>query len=150
MRGYTDMAAQGMVNLGQLAREDFGQENVFSVGFGSYKGSVIASGSWGATVKKMSVPPAAANTWEGYLHSLGGTNKLMFSDELISNESLLKPVAHRAIGVVYDPHDEKGNWVPSIIPGRYDAFIYIDQTSAVHPLSLQPRNEPPDTYPSGY
>ena len=39
----TDMAAAGMVNLGQLARERHGRDQVVLVGFGTHRGSVIAS-----------------------------------------------------------------------------------------------------------
>jgi erythromycin esterase-like protein len=64
--------------------------------------------------------------------------------------SLQKALGHRAIGVVYDPDHEQGNYVPSIIPKRYDAFVFIDKTSALHPIQIQQRKEPPDTYPSGF
>src|ERR687896_2722014 len=43
----TDMARAKMVNLGQLAREQAGRERVVLVGFGNYKGRVIASKAWG-------------------------------------------------------------------------------------------------------
>ena len=62
----------------------------------------------------------------------------------------MEPLGNRAIGVVYDPGNERGNYVPSVIPERYDAFIFIDFTHALHPLGTSPKNEPPDTYPSGY
>ncbi len=45
---FTDMARGGMVNVGQLVRESRGEEDVVWVGFGSYRGSVIAGGWWGA------------------------------------------------------------------------------------------------------
>jgi erythromycin esterase len=35
---YTDMEEDGMINLGQLMREEFGRTNVYAIGFGSYKG----------------------------------------------------------------------------------------------------------------
>jgi erythromycin esterase len=146
---FTDMAAQGMVNLGQLAREEFGQQNVFAVGSGSYQGSVIAASTWGAAIQQMPVPAAPNNSWEGYLHSIGASNKLIFSNEIATVAGLQQPVGHRAIGVVYDPSAETGNYVPSTIPKRYDAFLYIDHTTAVHPIQIPVRNEPPDTYPSG-
>ena len=38
----TDMAEAGMVNIGQLAREQYGENNVYLAGFGSFKGTVIA------------------------------------------------------------------------------------------------------------
>ena len=43
----TDMAAAGMVNVGQLVRERHAKEGVVLVGFGSYQGSVIAGAALG-------------------------------------------------------------------------------------------------------
>ena len=57
-----------------------------------------------------------------------------------------------AIGVVYDPEAERwGNYVPTLVARRYDAFLYIDETRAVDPLHMPVRigGEPPETYPSG-
>jgi erythromycin esterase-like protein len=147
---YTDMATAGMVNLGQLVREDYGQNNVYIVGFGSYRGSVIASNEWGGAVQSMTVPSAQRGSWEDLLHRQSAENKILFSNELRINESLMKPIGHRAIGVQYNPGSESGNYVPTIIPLRYDAFIFIDQSTALRPLGIKPKNEPPDTYPSGY
>jgi hypothetical protein len=42
------------------------------------------------------------------------------------------------------------NYVPSVLSKRYDAFIYLDQTTALHPLHLHPHDEKiPETYPFG-
>jgi erythromycin esterase-like protein len=147
---FTDMASQGMVNVGQLVREELGQQNVFAVGFGSYQGSVIASNAWGGPISKMRVPPAPAGSWEGMLHKIGPTDKIIFSSAIADNAAMQQKIGHRAIGVVYNPNQEEGNYVPSVIPGRYDAFIYIDQSTALHPLGTMPMKEPGDTYPSGY
>jgi erythromycin esterase len=147
---YTDMAAGGMVNVGQLVREEWGRDQVYAVGFGSYRGSVIAADDWGGPVKTMLVPAAQKGSWEAMLHQQSAENKILFSDELRQQEALMKPLGHRAIGVQYDPARESGNYVPSVIPERYDAFIFIDKTTALHPLGTRPKNEPPDTYPSGY
>jgi erythromycin esterase-like protein len=144
------MASGGMVNVGQLVREEFGQSNVYIVGFGSYKGTVIAADEWGGKIKTMKMPAAQKGSWEELLHREGAENKILFSSELRKEEALMKSLGHRAIGVVYNPARESGNYVPSIIPNRYDAFIFIDQTNALHPLGTLPKNEPPDTYPSGY
>lgn len=43
----TDMAAAGMVNVGQLVRERHGAGDTVLVGFGTYQGTVIASDVWG-------------------------------------------------------------------------------------------------------
>jgi len=41
--------------------------------------------------------------------------------------------------------------VPTVLPRRYDALIYLDETHALHPLPLEPRpdGEPPETFPWG-
>ena len=58
---------------------------------------------------------------------------------------------HRAIGVVYDPrYEQYGNYVPSILPLRYNAFIHLDRTRALHPLHmLADTRSMPETFPSG-
>jgi erythromycin esterase-like protein len=147
---YTDMAREEMVNVGQLAREQYGEKNVYIVGFGSYQGSVIAASSWGAPIQNMKVPKAIKGSWEEFLHRHGADNKIILSREIANHTTLQKSIGHRAIGVVYHPGREQGNYVPSIIPKRYDAFLYIDQTTALRPINTTTRNEPPDTYPSGY
>ncbi|WP_207434872.1 erythromycin esterase family protein [Sabulibacter ruber] len=148
---YTDMASTGEVNVGQLVRKEYGEENVFIVGFGSHRGTVIAAGSWGAPLKTIQVPPATPGSWEHILHQLSPTDKIIFSKDLAQNKVLSRPVGHRAIGVVYNPKLEHlGNYVPSVIPKRYDAFIYLDSTRALRPIeTITVRNEPPDLYPSG-
>jgi erythromycin esterase-like protein len=149
---YTDMRREDMVNIGQLAREQLGRDKVFSVGFGSYQGSVIAGKAWGAPLEKMTVPAATRNSWEQQLHNqLGGENALLLSSELKQNDGLRKSQGHRAIGVVYRPQFEQfGNYVPSVIPERYDAFLFLDRTKALHPLDIHPaENGAPDLYPWG-
>jgi erythromycin esterase-like protein len=147
---YTDMTAGGLVNVGQLVREAYGQNNVYAVGFGSYSGTVIATDDWGASIKTMRVPPAQKGSWEEVLHRSGTDNKILLSSELRQNEAWMNPIGHRAIGVQYDPNGERGNYVPTVIPDRYDAFIFIDKIKALRPIPIPLRNEPPDTYPSGY
>ncbi|KAA5545729.1 erythromycin esterase family protein [Adhaeribacter rhizoryzae] len=146
---YTDMARAGMINVGQLAREQYGEENVYIVGFGSYKGSVIAADEWGEPMAEMEVPAAPPGTWEYMLHEIGANNKLIFSKDLRNLKELEKSIGHRAIGVVYHPRRERfGNYVPTIIPRRYDAFAYIDTTRALHPLAIhQDHTQPPELYP---
>lgn len=130
----TDMAEDGMVNVGQLARERYGTENVYAIGFGTYEGTVIAADRWGEPMKVMSVPKAIPHSWEAYLHEAGAYNKfIQFSD---NNRSFFtKTIGHRAIGVTYNPHYEHyGNYVPSQVANRYNGFIYVDKTTALHPL----------------
>lgn len=148
---YTDMTTDGMVNLGQLVRKEYGRDNVFIVGFGSYSGSVIAAGGWGAPLREIEVPAAMQGSWEQILHKLSPANKIILSKDIADSKYLKLPLDHRAIGVVYNPQLEHlGNFVPSVIPKRYDAFLFIDQTRALHPLTNPVKeDEPPDLYPWG-
>jgi erythromycin esterase-like protein len=148
---HTDMADVGMVNVGQLTRQRHEAEGVVLVGFGSYRGSVIAAGGWGEPMRRMPVPAARRGSWEDVLHLAGGDSKLLILEGGPA-DALLGPRGHRAIGVVYRPeHEHRSNYVPTVLPRRYDAFLYIDQTRAVRPLHVtaHPAGKVPETYPSG-
>lgn len=146
----TDMVRAGMVNIGQLAREAYGESDVYLAGFASYEGTVIAGEEWGAPMQEMEVPPARKDSIEARLHQQPGKNCYVLFDEEPA-DAYKKQMDHRAIGVVYDPKRERrGNYVPSYLSRRYDALIFIDHTTALHPLHLQPAGEKtPDTYPFG-
>ncbi|MFB5284118.1 erythromycin esterase family protein [Peribacillus sp. Hz7] len=127
----TDMADEGMVNVGQLTREKYGQNNVYAIGFGTYQGTVIAAKRWGDPAEVMTVPKGTEGSWEEVMHNAGSFNQyLLFTEE---NKHLFRNViGHRAIGVVYNPaHEHYGNYVPSRLSERYDAFIHIDETKAL-------------------
>lgn len=147
----TDMAANEMHNIGELARRKYGNENVFLIGFGSYQGSVIASRQWGEELRYMIVPPAIENSWEGILHHTGIQNGYVLLDDIKKPGILDHALGHRAIGVVYKPEIEKrSNYIPSILPARYNAFVFFDQTKALHALHVSPDgHQMPETYPFG-
>ena len=151
---YTDMLTTGMVNVGQLIREAHADEGVVLVGFGTHRGTVIAAEEWGAPMERMSVPAARDGSFEDALFTAGVGDSLFVFDGSDDGgvPGLDQPIGHRAIGVVYDPSRERwGNYVPSIVPGRYDAFIYLEETRAVDPLHMPVRvdGEAPETFPSG-
>ncbi|WP_207915812.1 erythromycin esterase family protein [Flavobacterium caseinilyticum] len=148
----TDMAAEGMVNVGQLLREQYAADGVIAVGFGSYQGSVVAGREWGDSMRKIKVPEAIHGSWEHAFHKANnGQNRLLLMNKVKEEKCLFSPIDHRAIGVVYNPEHEKfGNYVPSILPERYDAFIFIDETNALHPINIEVNgNQIPETYPFG-
>jgi erythromycin esterase-like protein len=131
---YTDMEARSEVNVGQLTREQHSAKGVFIVGAGTYEGTVIASPYWGGPVTTLPVPAAQPNSWEAAMHNKEPRNKLILLQSWRSDKNLTQYRGHRAIGVVYDPSQERGNYVPSDLPNRYDAFLFIDRTQALHPL----------------
>jgi erythromycin esterase-like protein len=147
----TDMVHAGLINVGQLARQQWPDE-VYIVGFSSYEGTVIAGDEWGAPMKVMPVPPAMRGSWEAVLHEASKRDKLLFSAEHFTDDEAAKVRGHRAIGVIYDPEWERaGNYVPTRMPQRYDALIHIDASHALHPLHMPAliTGEAPETYPTG-
>lgn len=147
----TDMASAGMVNVGQLVRERHGADDVVLVGLGGYRGSVIAAESWGAHMQRMEVPSAPHGSHEDLLHRAAPGRSLLVFPEDRGTSWLSSRRGHRAIGVVYSSgRDRAGNWVPTVIGRRYDAFLFFADTEALHPIALEehPSGEM-ETYPWG-
>lgn len=132
----TDMLTDGMINVGQLLREAQGEADVCAIGFGTYRGTVIAAKSWGAPMSTMQVPAAQQGSWEELMHCAGAYDQILLlskEDPLLGHEVL----GHRAIGVVYRPTSERGNYVPSVMARRYDAFVHVDESHALRPLTIE-------------
>ncbi|PLS17166.1 protein-L-isoaspartate O-methyltransferase [Bacillus sp. M6-12] len=134
----TDMAREGMLNVGQVVREQHNPGDVYAVGFGTYSGTVIAADEWGVNHDVKEVPPAILGSWEDVMYRTGAYDKMLFFDDN-NRHHFSAEIGHRAIGVVYNPEYERfGNYVPSVMSERYDAFVFLDQTKALQPLQLQP------------
>jgi erythromycin esterase len=145
----TNMKEEGTINVGQLIREEHSKEDVVAVGFGSYEGTVIAGVEWGSPMEEMKVPEARKGSIEEILHKEFGDNKLLILNREI-DKKFQAILPHRAIGVVYHPYREWGNYVPTVLAERYDAFIYLEKTKALHPLHIKPNGHiTPETYPFG-
>jgi erythromycin esterase len=151
----TDMIRAGEFNIGQLVRQRHGDEGVVLVGFSSNSGSVIAGSRWDAPMARMKVPRGMPGSWEDVLHLAGQKrdtrDMLLLLDDVRDEPSWTETRGHRAIGVVYQPEFERyGNYIPTELPERYDALLYIDESTAVHPLHIRPDlKQPPDLYPWG-
>lgn len=145
----TNMAHEGSINVGQLVREQLSDYNPKIVGFGSYQGTVVAGSEWGAPMRNMIVPPAMEGSWEHLMHQTGKGDQLLLMDDLKKDPQFNNPILQRAIGVVYHPHYERiGNYVPSVMPIRYDAFLHIDRSQGLHAMGLfVDKTQLPETYP---
>jgi erythromycin esterase len=130
----TDMGRFGMHNIGQLSRDALGTENTFAIGFGTYTGEVLAGREWEGAMRSMNIPEAPADSWEHLLMQTGHEKLyLNFGDGDLSS-ALQQRYPHRAIGVTYNPANEQNNFVPSVLPDRYNAFIFIHTTKTLDPL----------------
>lgn len=90
---------------------------------------MIASDVWGGPVRRMRVPTATPDSIEGPWH-----DAVLEADSLAVFPPAGGPAwsgevrGHRAIGVVYRPRRERlGNYVPTILRLRYDAFLHCNR-----------------------
>ena len=114
-------------------------------------GSVSAGRYWGGAMQKMAVPGARKGSWEYLFHRASAADKIIQMDILRGYPKLAnRSIVHRAIGVVYD-QETSNNYVPSIMPSRYDAFVFINDTTPLHALQVDTDSHQfPDTYPFGF
>ncbi len=135
----TSMRQKNQVNIGQLSREAFGEDNVFIVGFGTYQGEVVAGRAWGAPLQVMQVPAGKKGSLEHLLAQVDKDSFLIIFDSAARRKDFLsRAYGHRAIGVVYNPQVEHlGNYVPTAFTHRYDAFLFFQNTQALNPLGQE-------------
>jgi erythromycin esterase-like protein len=148
----TEMSQRGELNIGQLLRERHRQD-VVSVGFTTYTGTVTAADEWGADAERKRVRPALADSYEALFHAARIPAFLLCPlDAGEAGRALREPRLERAIGVIYHPQTERqSHWFAASAARQYDALVHIDTTRAVEPLersSSWELGEPPETYPS--
>lgn len=146
----TQFGVQGQINIGQLAREYFGDNNVFLLGFSTYHGSVSAASGWNQPVERKTVRKAIPESYEEAFHEADLNDFLILMDQF---EDIKNPLLQRAIGVIYAPATERySHYFYADIKNQFDAIIHYDKTNALEPLektALWEEGEFPETYPSG-
>ncbi len=148
----TAMGDRGELNVGQLARQRYGDETVL-IGFSTYDGRVTAASEWGAPAERKHVRPARPDSHESLLHTVGLPQFWISTRDRAAAETLAEPRLERAIGVIYRPESElQSHYFEAHLADQFDAVIHIDRTRALEPLeptALWQRGEPPETYPTG-
>jgi erythromycin esterase-like protein len=149
----TQLARAGELNVGQLARERFGDE-VRLIGQTTYEGTVTAAADWGAPAAMKRVRPALPGSYEDLFHRTElGSFTLASSDVERQGGLFDKQLLERAIGVVYRPDTERtSHYFHADIARQFDAVIHIDETHALEPFerkASRPTDEEPETYPTG-
>lgn len=148
----TAMARGGLVNVGQLVRERHPEADVALVGFACHRGTVMAAAGWGEPESALPLPPARPGSHEDLLHQALGSDAVLVFGEDRSGPWLSTTRGHRAVGVVYEPGREAGNYVETDMGGRYDALVWLEETRALMPLHHEaPPVEPElETEPTGF
>jgi erythromycin esterase-like protein/predicted phosphoribosyltransferase len=147
----TEMGQRGELNVGQLAREKYGEHAVL-VGFTTHHGTVTAASDWGGTAKRMRVRRALAGSYEALFHAAGRHRFLLVMRDSDAVAGQLRvPQLERAIGVIYRPETERqSHYFRSRLPDQFDAVLHFDETRAVDPLEITEAweaGELPETFP---
>ncbi len=139
----TDQSVHGEITLGELARDRYGADRVMLVGFGCHRGTVVAGNAWGAPMEVMPVPPGRPDSIEDIFATAAPPRALVVIPPYAERpDVLVDRLVQRAIGVVYRPERERwGNYVPTVLGERYDAFCYLDDTRPLQPLHLERPDE---------
>jgi len=148
----TEMSMRGETNIGQLCRQEFG-DDVYSIGFGTDSGTVAAASDWDGPMEVKKVQPARAGSYERLFHDVGLPGFLLGLRHLPSSslrDALSKSRLERAIGVIYRPETElASHYFQATLPQQFDEYIWIDRTEAVTPFATAELEGVPDTYPFG-
>jgi hypothetical protein len=152
----TQMGQRGEFNIGQLAKERFGEDAVL-IGFTTHHGTVTAASDWDAPAERKTVRPALGHSCEKLFHETEIPRFwLDFSKHKDAADLLQHPLLERAIGVIYRPETERqSHYFTASVSAQFDAVFHFDETRAVEPLERTPAweekgaAEVDETYPSG-
>jgi erythromycin esterase-like protein len=148
----TEMATRGELNVGQLARQRYGDECAL-IGFSTYDGHVTAASNWGEAPQRKRVRPALAGSYEELFHEIGAERFWLPTAAPAARAALHDPRLQRAIGVIYRPETERhSHYFQARLVDQFDAVIHLDHTHALEPLERTAqwdRGEPPETFPTG-
>ncbi|HWM90852.1 MAG TPA: protein-L-isoaspartate(D-aspartate) O-methyltransferase [Thermoanaerobaculia bacterium] len=148
----TEMSARGEHNVGQLVREEHGND-AYLLGFGTDHGTVAAATDWDGEMEVQRVRPSHRESYERLCHDSGVPAFLLPLREPKRSEvreELEPPRLERAIGVIYRPETElQSHYFQAVLPWQFDEYCWFDETRAVTPLGGEEVKGMPETYPFG-
>jgi erythromycin esterase-like protein len=124
---------RGELNIGQLAKQRFGEEARL-IGFGTHGGTVAAADDWDEPMQVKKVLPSRSDSHERLCHDTGIPSFLL--DLRQSLPFALEERLERFIGVIYRPETERwSHYSEAVLGEQFDAWVWFDETRAVTPLS---------------
>lgn len=147
----TEMGRQGELNVGQLVRQRYGDDDL-AIGFSTYTGTVTAAQDWDQPAQRRRVRPGLPGSWEELLHDTGRGDVLFdIPKSGVLASELRQQRLQRAIGVIYRPETERfSHYFEVRLPDQFDALIHLDITSALHPLDKDSGWETPEELPETF
>ena len=143
----TAMGERGEINIGQLCREEYGQDAVL-VGFGTDRGTVTAAHEWDGATQTMTVLPSIPESWGALMRQAEPHRFFLDLRRPDLAAPLEPPRPERFIGVVYRPATELiSHYAEAALSQQFDAYLWFEETRAVEPLPAVEIEAMPQTYP---
>jgi protein-L-isoaspartate(D-aspartate) O-methyltransferase len=146
----TEPGARGRLSLGQLVRGAHG-ERAYLVGQLTDRGTLLASRRWDGPPQACRLRAAHRASHERLLRA-GGLPAALFPlrpsrGEALAQE-LSRPRLERAVDVVYRPSSELfSHYFHASLSLQLDEVVWIEQTSALRPLSAREERALPGSHP---
>lgn len=143
----TEMSLRGEHNIGQLAREDYGDE-VYSIGFGTHTGTVAAADDWGGPVKQAAVNESQPGSHERTCHESAVPRFFLPMRPARKQGIGFGEALERAIGVIYRPRSELvSHYFEARLEDQFDEYVWFDFSEAVTPLGREIVPDLPEHHP---
>lgn len=147
----TEMAERGELNVGQLAREKYGDQALL-VGFSTATGEVTAAADWDEPAEDKSIRPPLPGSHEALFQAVPQEAFLLDLRSAPLAEGLAEARLQRAIGVIYRPEGERqSHYYYSRLPQQFDFMLHYQHTRGVQPLTRHSAasGELGETWPTG-
>jgi erythromycin esterase-like protein len=147
----TGMGDMGEINLGQLAREAWGERAVL-IGFGTDRGTVSAAAEWDGAPETMDVTPSLQESWGALMREVGPERFFLDLRALAPDlrDALSARRIERFIGVVYRRETELfSHYIETALAQEYDGYVWMEETRAVEPLTMAEMQALPPGHPFG-
>lgn len=145
---FTEFKQRGEMNVGHLAREKYGIEKTYNIGFSTYTGTVTAAHEWDDPAETMRVRTPDAGTYEHFWHTAGGGEDLAVrfranaggrglaqAETRLAHAMADTELMERAIGVVYRPMTERQSHLfQAVVAKQFDALVHIENTTALQEI----------------
>lgn len=148
----TEMAERGEFNVGQLVREQYGDQALL-IGFSTATGKVTAASDWDGPAQNKTVRSPLPGSYEALFQSVPKESFLL---DLRGSSALTRALGEarlqRAIGVIYRPQTERhSHYYHSRLPEQFDFILHYQHTRALQPLTRHSTasGELSETWPSG-
>jgi len=134
----TQMGAAGEFNIGQLCREQFG-EDAYLIGQATDRGAVAAASVWDGPLETQDVRPAISGSYEYLCHESDVAAFLLPLRAPLNEavrEELLRPQTER-----------QSHYFQASLPQQFDELIWFDETTAVTAITSQDAAVHPSNHP---